>query len=140
MRASIFPVSTLYEDPVRDLLAAKVRARFEEAGRGYARWLDKEIGKEGQGWTSKLLNGTAPIPTIETLLRVLRALALPPTQFFAELQTLLGWADTNGRPLDGAIEASNQSMPAIHRSVEEYLEKHLQDIVRAELDRRERGG
>lgn len=131
--------SLLYEDPVRDLLAAKVRARFDEAGRGYARWLDREIGKEGQGWTSKLLNGTAPVPTIDTLLRVLRALGLPPTQFFSELQAKLGWSEREMRTFDGAIEASNESMPVIHRSVEEYLNKHLEDIVRAELNRREKG-
>lgn len=130
--------SSLYDDPVRDLLAVKVRARFEEAGRGYARWLDREIGKEGQGWTSKLLNGTAPVPTIDTLLRVLRALGLPPAEFFSEMQaTLPGWSEREVRTLDGAIEASNESMPAIHRSVEEYLAQHLEEIVRAELDRRE---
>lgn len=51
--------------------------------RDFARF-DRDIGKAGQGWTSLLLRGKAPVPTLGTLLAVLHHIGIAPTEFFAE--------------------------------------------------------
>lgn len=74
-------VVTPDEERVYQLLREKVGAAVPK--RDFARF-DRDIGKAGQGWTSLLLRGKAPAPTLGTLLAVLHHIEITPSKFFAE--------------------------------------------------------
>ena len=69
------------EERVYELLREKVGKAVPK--RDFARF-DRLIGKSGQGWTSLLLRGKAPVPTLGTLLAVLRQIRVAPAELFAE--------------------------------------------------------
>jgi len=77
------------EKIVVDELRATIRERTSPRGarQGISlRELDRLIGKEGQGWTSKFLRESEEfpgVPSIGTLLAVLNALQMEPSEFFA---------------------------------------------------------
>jgi hypothetical protein len=66
---------------VYELLREKVGKAVPR--RDFARF-DRLMGKSGQGWTSLLLRGKAPVPTLGTLLAVLHHIEIAPSKFFAE--------------------------------------------------------
>jgi len=78
--------------PEERVVIAELRATIRErtsprgARQGISlRELDRMIGKEGQGWTSKFLRESDEfpgVPSIGTLLAVLFALRVEPAQFF----------------------------------------------------------
>jgi len=72
---------TADEERIYELLQEKVAKAVPK--RDFARF-DRRIGKAGQGWTSLLLRGKAPVPTLGTLLAVLHQIELAPSEFFAE--------------------------------------------------------
>jgi len=78
--ATISPV-TPDEERAYELLREKVGKSVLK--RDFARF-DRDIGKAGQGWTSLLLRGKAPVPTLGTLLAVLHQIGIAPAEFFAE--------------------------------------------------------
>ena len=76
-----FLAVTPEEERVYELLREKVGKAVPK--RDFARF-DRLIGKSGQGWTSLLLRGKAPVPTLGTLLAVLRQIKVTPSELFTE--------------------------------------------------------
>jgi hypothetical protein len=79
---------TAEEHAVVEALAALIRDKAAPRTKGFSyRELDRQIGKEGQNWTSKFLKGPSArdfpgVPTLGTLLQLLRVLNLEPVEFF----------------------------------------------------------
>jgi len=71
-----------------EALAALIREKALPRAKGFSyRELDRQIGKEGQNWTSKFLKGPEArdfpgVPTLGTLLQLLRVLEVEPVEFF----------------------------------------------------------
>jgi hypothetical protein len=138
--ASIRPM-TPDEKAVVEELRAVIRERTSPRGarRGISlRELDRLIGKEGQGWTSKFLRETDEfpgVPSIGTLLAVLSALRLEPVEFFSrafppdrpqraqqEVATFLGHVGSD-LPKD------------IEQMIDQRIRESLAPLVRQELDK-----
>lgn len=72
-------------------LDSLIREKVHPRTRGLSyRELDRQIGKEGQNWTSKFLKGPGArdfpgVPTLGTLLQLLRVLEVEPAVFFARV-------------------------------------------------------
>lgn len=79
---------TSEEHAVVEALAALIREKALPRAKGFSyRELDRQIGKEGQNWTSKFLKGSEArdfpgVPTLGTLLQLLRVLEVEPVDFF----------------------------------------------------------
>lgn len=79
---------TAEEQAVVVALCAVIREKTQPRGRGFSyRELDRQIGKAGQNWTSKFLKGPDArdfpgVPTLGTLLQLLRVLEVEPVEFF----------------------------------------------------------
>jgi transcriptional regulator with XRE-family HTH domain len=79
---------TAEESAVVETLCAVIREKAQPRARGFSyRELDRQIGKEGQNWTSKFLKGPDArdfpgVPTLGTLLQLLRVLEVEPSDFF----------------------------------------------------------
>jgi hypothetical protein len=70
------------EEAVLNTLRAKLQTSLKHRG---AREFDRRIGRPETGWTSKFLTGRENrVPTIGSLLRILRELRIHPADFFAE--------------------------------------------------------
>ena len=76
------------EQAVVVALGALIREKTHPRAKGFSyRELDRQIGKEGQNWTSKFLKGPDArdfpgVPTLGTLLQLLRVLEVEPGDFF----------------------------------------------------------
>jgi hypothetical protein len=81
---------TAEEHAVVEALAALIRDKAHPRTKGFSyRELDRQIGKEGQNWTSKFLKGPSArdfpgVPTLGTLLQLLRVLEVEPADFFGK--------------------------------------------------------
>ena len=135
MRGTIAAV-TPDEERVYALLQEKVGKAVSK--RDFARF-DRLIGKSGQGWTSLLLRGKAPVPTLGTLLVVLRQIRVTPAELFAEAFPL----PTSETEEDALIRLFLKSLEdgpggslfdrAVERKVEEALapyRKRLEELER----------
>ena len=70
------------EQAVLRTLRAKLEAGLGPRGR---REFDRRIGRPSSGWTSRFLTGKETrVPTVGSLLRILRELDIHPADFFAE--------------------------------------------------------
>lgn len=80
---------TADEHAVVTTLSALIREKTHPRAKGVSyRELDRQIGKEGQNWTSKFLKGPGArdfpgVPTLGSLLQLLRVIEVEPTDFFA---------------------------------------------------------
>lgn len=116
---------TLDEERVYELLRERLQEEAKRRGRGFLLEFDRAIGKDKQGWASKLLNGAAPMFTIGTLLAALRQLRLTPSRFFLELEENHGWEV----PPDTAHEAVQAFLKSLDTSGE------LRNLVRQEIQK-----
>jgi transcriptional regulator with XRE-family HTH domain len=79
---------TAEEHAVVVTLCTVIREKAQPRAKGFSyRELDRQIGKEGQNWTSKFLKGPDArdfpgVPTLGTLLQLLRVLEVEPSDFF----------------------------------------------------------
>jgi len=79
---------TAEEDAVVTTLGALIREKTHPRAKGFSyRELDRQIGKEGQNWTSKFLKGPSArdfpgVPTLGTLLQLLRVIEVEPAELF----------------------------------------------------------
>lgn len=70
------------EEAVLKTLRAKLQEGLKHRG---GREFDRRIGRPETGWTSKFLTGReVRVPTVGSLLRILRELRIHPADFFAE--------------------------------------------------------
>jgi hypothetical protein len=129
------------EKVVIEELRAVIRERTSPRGarRGISlRELDRLIGKEGQGWTSKFLRETDEfpgVPSIGTLLAVLNALRVEPAEFF-------GRAFPPDRPRRAQQEIATflghvgSDLPKeIEQMIDQRIRESLAPLVRQELDK-----
>jgi hypothetical protein len=76
------------EHAVVTSLCDVIREKTHPKGKSFSyRELDRQIGKEGQNWTSKFLKGPDArdfpgVPTLGTLLQLLRVCEVEPAEFF----------------------------------------------------------
>lgn len=79
---------TAEEHAVVTTLNALIREKTHPRAKGFSyRELDRQIGKEGQNWTSKFLKGPDArdfpgVPTLGSLLQLLRVIEIEPADFF----------------------------------------------------------
>lgn len=118
------------EERVYELLREKLREEASRQGRGFLLEFDRSIGKGKQGWSSKLLNGAAPMFTIGTLLAALRHLRLTPSRFFLELEEKHGWEEPPGPPQQ-AVEAFLRSLDATGE-LRELVRQEVRKILKEE--------
>jgi hypothetical protein len=129
------------ERVVIDELRATIRKRTSPRGarRGISlRELDRLIGKEGQGWTSKFLRETDEfpgVPSIGTLLAVLSALHVEPVEFFGRAFPL----DRPERAKREIVTFLDKVGAEVPKSIEELIDQRIREnvapLVRQELDK-----
>jgi hypothetical protein len=127
------------EKVVVEELRAVIRERTSPRGarRGISlRELDRLIGKEGQGWTSKFLRESDEfpgVPSIGTLLAVLSALRLEPAEFFGRA---FPPDRTQRAQLEVATFLGHVGLPKdIEQMIDERIRESLAPLVRQELDK-----
>lgn len=82
---------TAEEHAVVLTLCTLIRERSHPRAKGFSyRELDRQIGKEGQNWTSKFLKGPDArdfpgVPTLGTLIQLLRVIEIEPADFFGKV-------------------------------------------------------
>jgi hypothetical protein len=124
-RQGVLPCSVM--TPEERVVIAELRATIRErtsprgARQGISlRELDRLIGKEGQGWTSKFLRESEEfpgVPSIGTLLSVLFALKVEPAEFFAR-----------AFPLDRP-ERTRREISTFLKHVETELPKSIERLI-----------
>jgi transcriptional regulator with XRE-family HTH domain len=129
------------ERVVVDALRATIRERTSPRGarRGISlRELDRLIGKEGQGWTSKFLRETGEfpgVPSIGTLLAVLNALKVEPAEFFAQAFPS-DRIERTKREITTFLEQVGADVPkSIEQLIDRRIRENLAPLVKQELDR-----
>jgi hypothetical protein len=129
------------ERAVVDELRATIRERTSPRGarQGISmRELDRLIGKEGQGWTSKFLRESDEfpgVPSIATLLAVLNALRVEPAEFFGRAFPSDRPARTR-REIATFLKHVDVDLPKnIEQLIDQRIRENLAPLVKEELSR-----
>ena len=117
---------TAEEHATVEALGALIREKAHPRAKGFSyRELDRQIGKEGQNWTSKFLKGPGSrdfpgIPTLGTLLQLLKVLEVEPVEFFGRaFPEGLAPSKPKPRPQEEEVVATLERLEARVKRLEE---------------------
>jgi transcriptional regulator with XRE-family HTH domain len=131
--------------PEERVVIAELRATIRErtsprgARQGISlRELDRMIGKEGQGWTSKFLRESDEfpgVPSIGTLLAVLFALHVEPAQFF-ERAFPPDRPERTRREISTFLKHVETELPeSVERLIDQRIRENIAPLVKEELSK-----